>query len=44
VSRASVPAVGEPLADFSLADLEGRTWTRSHLLGERVVLFCFASW
>ena len=36
--------LGDPLPDFALPDLEGRTWTRADLLGSPTVLFCFASW
>ena len=30
--------------DFALRSLDGRMWTRADLLGDRTVLFCFASW
>jgi peroxiredoxin len=36
--------LGDPLPDFSLPDLVGKTWTRADLLGSAYVLFCFASW
>jgi peroxiredoxin len=38
------PAAGDPLPDFALPDLEGRTWTRDDLLGRPSVIFCFATW
>jgi peroxiredoxin len=37
-------ARGDPLVEFALPDLEGRTWRRADLLGSPTVLFCFASW
>jgi peroxiredoxin len=37
-------SLGDPLPDFVLPDLEGRTWTRADLLGSPTVLFCFATW
>lgn len=36
--------VGDPFPGFTLPDLEGRTWSRSDLLGRQTVVFCFASW
>lgn len=36
--------LGDPLRDFALPGLDGRTWTRADLLGSPSVLFCFASW
>jgi len=38
------PIAGDPLPDFALPDLEGRTWTRDDLLGRLSVIFCFATW
>jgi peroxiredoxin len=35
---------GDPLPDFVLPDLDGRTWEREDLLGTPTVLFCFATW
>jgi peroxiredoxin len=37
-------SLGDPLPDFSLPDLEGRTWTEADFLGSHTVLFCFATW
>ena len=30
--------------DFELTDLDGRVWSRADLLGQKSVVFCFASW
>jgi peroxiredoxin len=35
---------GDPLPDFALPDLDGKTWARADLLGAPTVLFCFATW
>ncbi len=35
---------GDPMPDFALPDLAGRTWRRADLLGAPSVLFCFATW
>jgi peroxiredoxin len=32
------------LPDFSLPDLDGRTWDRAALLGRPAVVFCFSTW
>ncbi len=36
-------AIGRPLAEFSLEDTSGRRWSKSDLLGRRVVLHFFRS-
>jgi peroxiredoxin len=36
--------MGEAFPDFALRALDGAAWTRADLLGDRTVLFCFASW
>lgn len=36
--------LGDPVPEFALPDLGGKTWTRTHLLGSPTVLFCFATW
>lgn len=41
----STPAkIGEPFPAFALADVAGAAWQREDLLGDRTVIFCFASW
>jgi hypothetical protein len=37
-------AAAEPVPDFALPDLEGRTWTAADLREARSVIFCFATW
>jgi peroxiredoxin len=36
--------VGDPMPDFALPDLDGRTWHRDELAGKPSVLFLFSSW
>jgi peroxiredoxin len=36
--------VGDRLPEFQLPDLAGRSWSGADLLGERAVVFCFATW
>jgi peroxiredoxin len=36
--------LGDPLPDFALPGLDGKTWTTADLLGAPTVLFCFATW
>jgi peroxiredoxin len=38
------PGLGDPLPDFALAGLDGKTWTGADLLGSAAVVFCFATW
>jgi peroxiredoxin len=37
-------ALGDPLPDFTLRDLEGGVWKGADLRGSPTVLFCFATW
>jgi peroxiredoxin len=39
-----VTQVGDPMPDFALPDLDGRTWHPDELLGKPCVLFLFSSW
>jgi len=39
-----LPVVGNPAPDFTLMDLEGRTWTLSELKGQVVFLNFWATW
>jgi peroxiredoxin len=36
--------LGDPIPDFTLADLKGKLWSRADLLGAPTVLFCFSTW
>ena len=38
------PVVGNPAPDFTLTDIEGRTWTLSELKGQVVFLNFWATW
>ncbi|MCI5224318.1 MAG: TlpA family protein disulfide reductase [Candidatus Electrothrix sp. AR4] len=38
------PAVGKPAPDFTLVDLQGKTWTLSALKGQVVFLNFWATW
>jgi peroxiredoxin len=36
--------VGARFPEFTLPDLDGRTWCLDDLRRQRTVMFCFASW
>jgi peroxiredoxin len=36
--------VGDRFPAFELADLDGRVWRLADIVGDRTVIFCFASW
>ena len=40
----SFAVVGERFPQFELVDLAGRGWSAADLVGQRTILFCFASW